>query len=102
MRLLGLLKKGWPDNPTTLVHLLDAADYLVDDLNDGVTGGDGRLGLDGELDIGKLGGVGHGHDDAVLVTGGSDLGAVDILSKGWPAFTTSSALTKPGSRRHSC
>ena len=37
---------------------------LADNLDDGVTGGDSGVGLDGKLDIGELGGVGHGHDDA--------------------------------------
>lgn len=75
--LLGPLKKvaGKPDHPCTS---FGCRSLLADDLNDGVTGGDSGVGLDGKLDIGKLGGVGHGHHDAVLVTGSSDLGAVDL------------------------
>lgn len=53
-------------------------DLLADNLDDGVAGGDSGISLDGELNIGKLGGVGHGHDDAVLVTGSGDLGAIDL------------------------
>ena len=57
---------GQPDHPCASSG---CRRLLADDLNDGVTGGDGRLGLDGKLDVGKLGGVGHGHDELASYCG---------------------------------